>query len=242
MQIISKNYEEIEVIFENSSSLYINATQIAKYFNKLPADWLRLKDTKSYMKAINRYGNSHNENPNDKLVVVKQGGNAQEQGTWIHKKLIIAFARWLDPHFAVWCDEVIEEILQTGSYSLQNEVLEIESFSLSEMLSETETALKIVDLVEKEKPFRLLILERILKEKSPTKLLEIDFSKSYFLPTELGILIGVSGAEMNLVLEKKGFQFRDENGIWRPTSSGKEFCLEMKNTYNQLKWKLQTIL
>jgi hypothetical protein len=55
-------------------------------------------------------------------------------------------------------------------------------------------------------------------------------------------LIGVSGAEMNLILEKKGFQFRDEKGVWKPTSSAKEFCLEIGNTYNQIKWKLEVLL
>ncbi|EJF06977.1 hypothetical protein ThvES_00008910 [Thiovulum sp. ES] len=125
---------------------------------------------------------------------------------------------------------------------MQNEVLEVENFPLSEILSETKTALEIAELVENEKPFKLLLLEKILKEKSPTKILGIDFSKSYFLPTELGILIGVSGAEMKLILEKKGFQFRDENGVWRPTSSGKEFCLEIGNQFNQLKWKLEIFL
>jgi prophage antirepressor-like protein len=139
-------------------------------------------------------------------------------------------------------EEVLPQIRKTGSYSLQNEVLEIENFPLSEMLSETKTALEIVDLVEKEKPFRLLILERILKEKSPTKLLGIDFSKSYFLPTELGILIGVSGAEMNLILAEKGYQFRDENGIWRPTENGKKFCIELGGKFSQLKWKLEVLV
>jgi anti-repressor protein len=157
--------------------------------------------------------------------------------------LILRSRKPIAKPFQKWVTkEVLPQIRKTGSYSLQNEVSEIENFPLSEMLSETETALKIVDLIEKEKPFRLLILERILKEKSPTKLLGIDFSKSYFLPNELGILIGVSGAEMNLILAQKGFQFRDEKGVWRPTSLGKEFCLEIGNQFNQIKWKLEVLL
>jgi hypothetical protein len=52
----------------------------------------------------------------------------------------------------------------------------------------------------------------------------------------------LSGAEINLILEKKGFQFRDENDVWKPTENGKEFCLEIGNKFNQLKWKLETIL
>jgi ribosomal protein L7/L12 len=115
MKIVSRKYNNIEVIFDNSDSLYINATQIAKHFNKQASKWLENKDTKAYINALVR----KQYFANDELVVIKQGGNAQEQGTWIHKKLIIAFARWLSPDFAVWCDGVIEEILQTGSYSVE---------------------------------------------------------------------------------------------------------------------------
>ncbi|EJF07564.1 KilA-N domain-containing protein [Thiovulum sp. ES] len=108
MEIITRNYNNIEVVFGNSESIYINATQIAKQFNKQSNDWLRLKDTKAYIEALSRNGNSRFGD----LVAVRKGGNDKNaQGTWIHKKLIIAFARWLSPEFAVWCDQQIEEIL-----------------------------------------------------------------------------------------------------------------------------------
>jgi hypothetical protein len=55
-------------------------------------------------------------------------------------------------------------------------------------------------------------------------------------------MIGMSGAEINLILEKKGFQFKDENGIWKPTEKGFDFCLEIGNKFNQLKWRISTIL
>ena len=45
----------------------------------------------------------------NQLVIVKHGGN--NRGTWLHPKLAIHFARWLDPKFAVWCDEQIEQLL-----------------------------------------------------------------------------------------------------------------------------------
>jgi hypothetical protein len=47
---------------------------------------------------------------------------------------------------------------------------------------------------------------------------------------------------MNLILEKRGFQFRDENGVWKPTENGKEFCLEIGGKFSQLKWKLEILL
>ena len=45
----------------------------------------------------------------NQLVIVKHGGN--NRGTWLHPKLAVHFARWLDPKFAVWCDEQIEALL-----------------------------------------------------------------------------------------------------------------------------------
>jgi hypothetical protein len=124
VQIISRSYDGIDVIFDNSDSLYINATEIAKHFNKKVNDWTRSKETQAYLEAFSRNGKIRF----GELVVVRKGGNDKKaQGTWIHKKLIIAFARWLSPDFAVWCDGVIEEILQTGSYSIsKKEEFEIE--------------------------------------------------------------------------------------------------------------------
>ncbi|EJF06795.1 KilA-N domain-containing protein, partial [Thiovulum sp. ES] len=108
MDIISREFQGIEIKFSTIDDVCLNATQTAKQFGKKPDNWLRNKDVQSYINALKetRFSNMRNE-----LVIVKQGGNAQQQGTWIHKKLIINFARWLDPYFAVWCDEVIEEII-----------------------------------------------------------------------------------------------------------------------------------
>jgi hypothetical protein len=35
-------------------------------------------------------------------------------GTWMHPKLAVRFAQWLDVDFAVWCDEQIDHILRGG--------------------------------------------------------------------------------------------------------------------------------
>ena len=56
----------------------------------------------------------------NQLVIVKGGSSKNGGGTWLHPKLAIHFARWLDPRFAVWCDEQIEQIL-SGSLKLDNQ-------------------------------------------------------------------------------------------------------------------------
>jgi ribosomal protein L7/L12 len=123
MEIISRKYENISIMFSQDfdKTIYINATEIAKKFHKKPVDWLKTKETQKYIEAVLKA----QQLPYDKVVkIVKGGNNPEEMGTWIHKKLIIAFARWLSPEFAVWCDGVIEEILsqKTETISRKEEV------------------------------------------------------------------------------------------------------------------------
>ena len=63
-------------------------------------------------------------------------------------------------------------------------------------------------------------------------------------PTELGKHFGMSGRAMNLALCEAGFQFKGEDGEWRPTDKGKPYSVLMdtiKQRHNgtpvqQLKW------
>lgn len=87
---------------------YFNATVAAKPFGKMPKDWLKTDETQAYIDAVRRKILTEQY----QLVRVVQGGSPEEQGTWLHPKLGIAFARWLDPCFSLWCDEQIEAILR----------------------------------------------------------------------------------------------------------------------------------
>ena len=97
---------------------FLNATQIAAHFGKLPKDYLKTEQTQQYIAALAESLSERTKILTDKnqLVIVKKGG--AEQSTWLHPKLAIHFARWLDPRFAVWCDEQIEQIL-SGSLKSQ---------------------------------------------------------------------------------------------------------------------------
>lgn len=111
------------------SDACFNATVAAKVFGKRPETWLRTADTKAYIEAVRRKTLTEQNQavnpvtPNgvteqNQLVKVVQGGSPNEQGTWLHPKLGIAFARWLNPDFAVWADEQVEMILHGHSVSL----------------------------------------------------------------------------------------------------------------------------
>lgn len=111
-QLISVVYgDAIRVDFTETA--WFNATTVAKQFNKLPHEWLRLDSTKGYIESLLKF--HLRENPvNDKnqLVKTKTGKAENGGGTWFHPKLAVAFARWLSVDFAVWCDFQIEKILR----------------------------------------------------------------------------------------------------------------------------------
>lgn len=92
---------------------WFNATDMANAFGKKPAEWIRLPETQEYIALLceaQKVGLSH-------LLRTTKGRNG---ATWIHRKLAIRFAQWLDTRFAIWCDERIEEML-SGSWQQERD-------------------------------------------------------------------------------------------------------------------------
>lgn len=116
-------YEGQAISFEfKDSNRMINATEMAKPFKKLVADFLRLKTTKEYIEILEkeRYGDSHIAPKREVLRVVK-GGDIEKglQGTWMDEQLALKFASWLAPRFEVWVYKKIHELLTTGKTELE---------------------------------------------------------------------------------------------------------------------------
>jgi|GEM_PF-1090298 kilA domain protein len=115
--IQSFQFNDISVSFRQDG--YLNATAVATHFGKLPKDYLKTEQTQEYIVELADNLSKRRKILLDKnqLVIVKHGGN--NRGTWLHPKLAVHFARWLDPKFAVWCDEQIEQLL-SGSLHPQS--------------------------------------------------------------------------------------------------------------------------
>lgn len=97
------SFNNTPVFFTNDA--YLNATAIAAHFNKKPIEWLRLPSTEEYITALckkQEVGKSH---------FLKTTRGKGKNGTWLHRRLAVPFARWLNVEFAIWCDEQIENIL-----------------------------------------------------------------------------------------------------------------------------------
>lgn len=99
--LITLDYEGQEITLQEDG--WFNATKAAEPYSKNPNDWLRLPTTQEYLKAFERkYG---------KIPYLKtQRGN--NGGTWLHPKLAVRFAHWLDMDFALWCDEQIDGLIR----------------------------------------------------------------------------------------------------------------------------------
>lgn len=99
--LFTSQYDGQELSFNENG--WFNATQAASKFNKSVHEWVRLPDTKKYMEAlIRKYGKIP-------YLKTKRGNNG---GTWLHPKLAVRFAQWLDIDFALWCDEQIDLLLR----------------------------------------------------------------------------------------------------------------------------------
>ena len=108
-QVQSFNFGNVSVSFRDDG--YLNATAIAAHFGKRVPDFIKTEQNQEYINALAEHISKTTKIVLDRnqLVIVKHGGN--NRGTWLHPKLAIHFARWLNPKFAVWCDEQIEALL-----------------------------------------------------------------------------------------------------------------------------------
>lgn len=102
--IVHATFEGLEVRFTDDG--WFDATAAAAKFGKRPADWLRLPETKRYIKAL-----SEARGISEKSALIRAKRNS---GTWMHPKLAVRFTQWLDVRFAVWCDEQIDELIREG--------------------------------------------------------------------------------------------------------------------------------
>lgn len=101
--VIPFNYQGQPVRFNTDG--WINATDIAAARGLRLDNWLRNKETEAYIEALGRHLNTSDSRD---LIRSQRGRGG---GTWLHPKLAVAFARWLDVDFAVWCDLHIDALL-----------------------------------------------------------------------------------------------------------------------------------
>lgn len=119
------SYNGNDILFDTKDDVMVNATQLAKIYGKRPAEYLRLPDTIKLINAITRkYGIAENQ-----LVITSKGGNVSDmgkshivdnqQGTWMHRLIVVDFCQWLDIDLKLWCTEKLDELMRYGMTATQ---------------------------------------------------------------------------------------------------------------------------
>ena len=112
--LLQRTYLGKQFIF--TSNGWINATQTLKVLTTKRLDgFMKSKYFKEYLDAFCKY---HQLNYEDVVKTVKGNFGKSDptkrgitQGTYFHPDLVVLFARWINPDFAVWCDDIIKQIL-----------------------------------------------------------------------------------------------------------------------------------
>lgn len=151
---ITLYYQGNPITAKLDGSQMINGSQMAKIFGKEIRNWTKLKATQDYIKTLSSDAHIRAS----ALIQVVKGGIPSEQGTFIHKDLAIEFARWLNPQFAIWCNEHIMTLMQNGFTATPK--------TLDELINDPDLVIRLANKIKEERAAKeLAIQQRIEKEK-----------------------------------------------------------------------------
>jgi phage antirepressor YoqD-like protein len=186
------DYKGSKITFDKNGQIMVNATEMAKVFDKQPKDFIRLAQTEEFAKVLSARLNIL---PGE-LLTVRNGGN--NFGTWMHQKLALKFAAWLSPDFELWVYDRIEELLTTGQTSLEN----LSKKQILEMALESEK--------EKERLQAVNELQSNELQKAAPKVLyhdEVLQAENCHTSTTIAKELGMSAKALNHELKVKGVHF-----------------------------------
>lgn len=167
------------------NEVLINATEMGKAFGKSPTHWLRNAGAKDFLDKLCAM---RNRNASDLVVVVNGDGG----GTWMHEDVALEFARWLDPGFAIWCNDHIKELMKHGVTATQH--------TIETILSDPSSVIKILQTLQQEREEKALaILERdqarsiVAVQEPKVKYYDVVIDKrDYFTTNQLAGELGMS--------------------------------------------------
>jgi len=141
METVKFVYNDTQVDFlpVGNDSLMINATQMAKIFNKKIENFTRTESTQNFISECLNNANRRYLNINDVSDLLD---SRQKSGTWMHRILALKFAAWLDPAFELWVYTTIDKII-FGNYR------EIKEATVEKLKAEKLQQLKKQELMEK---------------------------------------------------------------------------------------------
>ena len=204
-QIFEYNYHGTGISFKKGNAVMINATEMARSFRKRPSKWLELPSTIKFIDTLQAIRKS------DRSFVETANGI----GTWMHEDVALEFARWLSPHFAIWCNDKIKELLVNGQTGLGN-------------TDEDQAILQAMNILQ----------NRITKQESRLQRLapKADYfddvlqSKSTYTTNQIAKELGMSAISLNKKLNALGIQYK-QSETWMLYAKYQDKGLTKTKTY-----------
>lgn len=166
---------KIHFAFSTDKNVMVNATEMAKAFNKRIDHFLKSDHAKNFINEllITPYGGNKNPLTMDEIII-----SNKKAGTYFTRILALKFASWLDTKFELWVFSTIDEIM-FGEYRIHEAALQ------QTLKAEKEIEKLQVKLAENPDFQRIQALEKFIKTKDSEKRkalrdkknqIEMDFS------------------------------------------------------------------
>lgn len=124
IELVQVDGKELAIERQNENC-WVNLTEMAKPFGKLPKDWLKQQYVKDYLQFLADIINERKDvrpitpdqtanypiTPGDLIIVRKGNTSKYEQGTWCTDyRIAMRFAQWLDVRFSIKVDTLLVRI------------------------------------------------------------------------------------------------------------------------------------
>jgi hypothetical protein len=119
------------------SDSYWNATEMCDRYGRAFADFARLKGSKAYLVVAS-------ENMGIPMFSLVESSPGRGSQTWVHPRIALKLAAWLNPAFEFWVYSVIERLLTQGKIELQYaydsllDALDVSEGQVRELLARSE--------------------------------------------------------------------------------------------------------
>lgn len=212
-QIIKFDYNGSQIPFEKGSDVMVNLTAMAKaYPDKNLSTIVNSQEISDYCTSLSKLQNFSFAD----LLIVRKGAPNLGGGTWAHRLVATRVAQKLNSDLAVWVDMKIEELMTTGSTSLQPQYEVPHSFSEALMLA----AKQQMKIEEQQQQIELKeeIIESQDKEikQSAPKVVYYDIhlqSVNTLTTTQIAKEIGMDAEKLNNKLKELGIQFKQSGNV-----------------------------
>lgn len=155
-------YQDTKIHFAlaTNKNVMVNATEMAKAFNKRIDHFLKTAPTKAFLKLLEFTPTGGNSEPLKKKEIISTRG---KNGTYFHRILALKFAAWLDPKFELWVYDTIDEIM-FGEYKIHEQALQ-ETIKAEKQIEKLE-----VELAQNPAFQKIQTLQKFIKTKNSEKL------------------------------------------------------------------------